>query len=124
MAGDSDITAILAARNDFVYLSTGSVPLDDSGLTYLDVSTMDGSKVILLVEKTSTALVPTVVVVDGAKYTAGTIGNLTQLTTAGTPAYVVGPLETARFKDSDGYIKLTKSTADASTIYVRAILLP
>ena len=120
---DSDVTAILAKQNSFVLFSTGAIEAHDTGSAYLDVSTMDGSKVLFIVECAST-LVPTVVVADGAEYSGGSIGDLEKLTSASAGEYLLGPLETSRFKDSNGYIKITKSTADAAAVYVRAILLP
>ena len=122
MAGSSDITAVKALRNDIVDFTTGAINAKDTGYAYLDVSTMDGSKVIFLVDRAG-AKNPTITVFDGAEYTGGAIGNLTELTTAGGE-YIIGPLETARFKDSNGYIKIGKATADTATLYVRAILLP
>jgi len=122
MAGDSDITAIVAVKNDVVDFSTGAINAGDTGDAYLDVSTMDGSKVIFIVDRAG-AKNPTIVVKDGANFTAGAVGNLTEVTTA-SGEYIIGPLETSRFKDSDGYIRIGKSTADTATLYVRAILLP
>ena len=128
MAGDSAITAVKALRNDVVDFSTAAVNAKDTGFAYLDVSTMDGSKVIFLVDRGG-AKNPTLTVFDGGStsnptyFSGGSQGNLTELTTAGGE-YIIGPLETARFKDSDGYIKIGKSTADTATLYTRAILLP
>lgn len=123
MAGSSDITAVKALRNDIVDFSTASIVANDTGYAYLDVSTMDGSKVIFLAQRCAGAKAPTIVVIDGAEFTAGAVGNLTELSTA-SGEYIIGPLETARFKDSNGYIKIGKSTADTAVVYVRAILLP
>ena len=122
MAGSSAITAVKALRNDIVDFTTGAVNAGDTGYAYLDVSTMDGSKVLFLVDRAG-AKNPTIAVIDGAEFTAGAVGNLTELTTA-SGEYIIGPLETSRFKDSNGYIKIGKSTADTATLYVRAILLP
>ena len=83
---------------------------------------MDASKVLFLVKR-SGAGAATIVVPDGAEYTGGTVGNLTQLTSA-AGEYVIGPLETAIYKDSNGYIKVNMSTASTTTLTVRAILLP
>lgn len=124
MAGDSDITAVLAVKNDIILFTAAGITADDTGDAYLDVSTMDGSKVIFIAQRDTAATKnPTLVVYDGAEYSAGSVGNITQLTTLGGE-YLIGPLETSRFKDSDGYIRIGTSTADSIVISVRAILLP
>jgi hypothetical protein len=123
MAGSSAITAVEATRNDGDLFSTAAPPLTSTGAyAYLDVSDMDASKVIFVAEQTG-ALVTNIVVKDGAQYTGGTIGDLT-VTTTGAKEYLIGPLETHRFKDSNGRINLAKSTASTSVTRVRAILLP
>ena len=122
MAGSSDITAVLAGINSGVGFSTAAINAGDTGFAYLDVSTMDGSKVIFIVGNGASSDA-TLKVIDGANFSAGAVGDLEVAMTSGAE-YIVGPLETARFKDSDGYIKIGKTTADADKVYVRAILLP
>lgn len=122
MAGSSDIAAVLATKNTAVLFSADAIVANDTGYAYLDVSTMDASKVLFLVERAG-AKAETLVVIDGAEYSGGTIGNYTKATTV-AGEYICGPFETSRFKDSNGYIKLAASTASTGVINVRAILLP
>jgi hypothetical protein len=123
MAGDSDLTVVTAVKNSIVNFSTGYIVAHDTGQAYLDVSTMDGSHVIFLVKHIG-AKAGTISVQDGAEYSGGSIGNLKSSATTDTGEYIVGPLETARFKDSDGYIRLFKTTDDTDVFRVRAILIP
>jgi hypothetical protein len=124
MAGSSEITAIEAVRNTKALMSTGSVRLSDTGANaYLDVSDEDASKVIFIVEQTAGAAA-NVTFKNGAEYTGEGIGDYTFATT-GAGEYVVGPMETHRFKDDDGYINIQAgTTGSTSVIYARAILLP
>ena len=119
MAGDSEITAAVAVTNSGVLIPAG-ISVTSTGAGYLDVSTMDGSKVVFVVTSTAAAEID---VQDGAEFTGGTVGNLVFATT-GAKTYAVGPLETSRFKDSNGYIKIEKSTGDTTPVSVQAILLP
>jgi len=121
MAGDSDITVAKCKSTALTSMVAG-ILADDTGDAYLDVSTMDASKVIFRVVRAGVKN-PTLVINDGAEFSGGTIGNYSLATTAAGD-YVIGPLETARFKDSDGYIRFSKSTADTATLTVQAILLP
>lgn len=123
MAGDSDLTALVKTRNTMQLFSTAGILTTDTGAAYLDVSTMDGSKVLFLLGKVG-GKTGTIKVQDGAEYSGGTIGDYTLITTAGTGRYAIGPLETSRFKDSDGYIKIFKDTKDTDVWTVTAILLP
>ena len=124
MAADTAISAVLAVKNDIVTFTAAAKPLHDTSICYLDVSTMDGSKVIFLVQRDTEATNnPTIKVTDGAEFSAGAVGNLTQLTTLGGE-YIIGPLETSRFKDSNGYINVYQSTDDSIVMGIRAILLP
>jgi len=123
MAGSSDITAVLAKRNEAVLFSSGAIEANSTGAyAYLDVSTMDASKILFLVDRTG-GKAETLVVKDGGQYSGGAIGDYEKATSV-AGEYIVGPLETARFKDSNGYIKLALSTASTGIGYVRAILLP
>ena len=123
MAGsDSAITAVLAVKNDMAKFVTGSVEANDTAYAYLDISTMDGGKVIFIIEEAGADLA-TILIKDGAAFSAGTIGDLKEATTA-SGEYIVGPFETSRFKDSNGYIRVGMSSASSSVLNVRAILLP
>jgi len=122
MAGSSDVTAVLAARNTAVVFPAGAITANDTGYAYLDVSTMDASKVLFLVSRAG-GKAETLVVKNGAEYSAEGIGDYTKATTV-AGEYIAGPFETARFKDSNGYIQLAASTASTGVISVRAILLP
>ena len=57
-------------------------------------------------------------------YTGSAQGNLTIETTADLAQYLIGPLETARFKDSNGFIRFQADSADTTDMYVKAFLLP
>jgi len=122
MAGDSDLTALVKTKNTVQFFSTAGILTTDTGAAYLDVSTMDASQVLFLVGKVG-GKTGTLKIQDGAAYSGGTIGDLTQLTSAGTGRYAIGPLETSRFKDSNGFIKIFKDTVDTDVFTVTAILL-
>ena len=122
MAGDSEITVGLATRNAFADNVAGVAVLSSTAAAYIDVSTMDGSKLLILASAAAGAKRPTIVVEDGAEYSAGAVGNIEQLTTAGGTYNIV--VETARCKDSNGYINITKDTTDTTPVTVSAILLP
>lgn len=119
MAGDSAMTAAVAARNAGVLIPAG-ISVTSTGAGYLDVSEMAGDKVLFIVTSTAAAAVR---VENGGTYSAEGIGDLTVATT-GAKTYTLGPLETARFKDTDGYINIFKSTGDTTPVSVQAILLP
>ena len=127
------ITAVKAATNDIVTFTRAAVTCTAGSASYLDVSTMDGSKVIFILNKADdTVAAGTITITDGANFTAGAVGNVLQATTAGdcvavstaTCEYICGPFETARVKDSNGRINIIKSSVDVSVVSVRAILLP
>lgn len=122
MAGDSAITVTTVARNAFKNDVSEKVVLSSTASVYVDVDTMDAAKLLIIVDRPAGAKNPTIVVTDGAKYSAGEVGNITQLTTAA--GFYCLSLETARFKDSNGYIKITKDTTDTVVVNVSAILLP
>ena len=130
MAGDSAITATKAVLNSYAVVTAAGKIAHDTGDAYLDVSTMDGSKVLFLVNVIGTDTNTSLIVSDGGStsnplyYTGGGQGNLEIETTATLAHYIIGPLETARFKDTDGYIRFSASTADTTDMYVRAFLLP
>lgn len=121
---DSAITAIEAARNASALLSTAAPAINDTGdNVYLDVSDEDASKAIFIVEQTGSSA-ETVTFKSGGHYTGEGIGDYS-FNTTGEAEYVVGPMETHRFKDSDGYINIQAGTSGStSVVRVRAILLP
>jgi len=129
MAGDSDLTAVLAVPNGIVNFSTDFIVAHDTGQAYLDVSTMGGGSVIFLVKYIG-AKVGTISVQDGGStsnplwYTGSEQGNLKSSATSDTGEYIIGPLETSRFKDTDGFIRIFKTTDDTDVYNVRAILIP
>ena len=122
MACDSDMTAAVCKSTALTSIPAGIIA-HDTGMAYLDVSTMDGGKVVFLVDVSGTDTNTALVIKDGAEFSGGTIGDLTMETSA-AGVYAIGPLETARFKDSDGYIYFKKDTDDTTTLTVSAILLP
>ena len=124
MAGSSEITVIEAGRNVKALMSTGAVLLSDTGANaYLDVGDEDASKVIFIIEQTGGGSAD-VTFKDGGYFTGEGIGDYTFATT-GVGEYVVGPMETHRFKDDDGYINIQHGTTGSSAVInARAILLP
>lgn len=91
---------------------------------YVDVGEKDASKLFFRVETTAADTDDYLVISDGAHFSGGTVGDLNVYFTA-TELWV-GPLETHRFKDSDGYININKTTetGDSGTATVQAFLLP
>ena len=121
---DTNITKIDAVRNGKVLFSTASPTLSDTGDdAYLDVSDLDGSKVLFFVKQTGDS--EETVDVKSGYYSAEGIGDFSFETTKGGGEYILGPFETARFKDSNGYINFRAgTTGSTSKINVRAVLLP
>lgn len=89
---------------------------------YIKTTGYDSTKLIILIDRSSAGTgTGTLTLVAGS--TAGNpvfSGNSTALNTAITVTsstgtsrnfYAIGPLETARFKDTDGYIKINVSSA-------------
>lgn len=133
MAGDSALSVRLLGTDTFVIKTTAvafkRVVLSSTGNVTIDVSTMDASKILILLNAAAGTKRPTVRIKDGGStsnplfYTGGAQGNIDILTTA-AGEYAIGPIETARFKDTSGNINVTKSTTDTTPVYVEAILLP
>ena len=121
--------------------------------TYFDVKNKDGSKILFLVahETTKVAAGSTWYVGTSDTATTGTTYNInfsarlkgrmklkqakyakakaqTKFRVCDTTRLVsisiLGPFETARFKDTDGYIYLTKAKEGSTASKVAAILLP
>lgn len=118
---------------------------------YVDVNNADGSKLIILVARDSTIAGTTYYVgtsdtaTSGTSYTFEFTGNklgrmkLKTSKAAKAKAYtrfrstastkvvtieVLGPFETARFKDADGYINVCKAKTGSTWSKVATILLP
>jgi len=127
MAGDSALTIRKITSDSFTIKSTAvaykRVVLSSTAAVTIDVSTVDASKLVILIDKPADARTPTIVIEDGGTYTAGSVGNINILTTA-AGEYAIRAPETARVKDTAGMINITKSTTDTAIVYVQAILLP
>lgn len=118
---------------------------------YLNVNGKDGGKIILLIARESTVAGTTYYVgcsdsaTTGSSYTnqysanklyrmkfktskAAKGNTYTRFRTSGTTKLVtieaLGPFETARFKDTDGYINFCKRITGSTTAKVTAILVP
>ena len=129
MAGDSALSVRKLTRDSFAIKTTAvafkRVILSDSAAVTIDVSTMDASKIAILIDRPAGAKNPTIVIEDGGSgaYSGGSVGNITILTTE-AGEYAIGPVETAQFKDTSGKINITKSSLDTVIVYIEAILLP
>ncbi len=133
MAGDSALSVRLLGSDSFAIKTTAvafkRVVLSSTASVTIDVSTMDASNMLILLNANAGTLRPTIIIKDGGStskplyFTGGQQGNISILTTA-AGEYAIGPIETARFKDTSGNINITKSTTDTTPVYVEAILLP
>jgi len=121
-----------------------------NGNEYIDVNGKAGSKIILIVARQSTVIGTTFYIgtsdsattrsAKAALFSAAGLNRMKMRTTIAVKAKaytkfrsthstrlvtfdVLGPFETARFKDSDGHINFAKSTGSTST-RVAAILVP
>jgi len=118
------IAATSLTRNAGTLFSSTAVVTTAGTATYIDVDTMDGGKLILLVTQSAGGSTSCdITITDGAEYTAGAVGNITLQSTAAAE-YIFGPFETSRVKDSNGRINLIKSSVDTCVMSARAILLP
>ncbi len=132
MAGDSALTIRKLGSDSFAIKTTAvaykRVVLSDTGFVTIDVSTLDASNMLILLDRPADAKNPTVIIKDGGStanplfFTGGQQGNISILTTA-AGEYAIGPIETARFKDTSGNINVGKSTVDTTIVYIQAILL-
>jgi hypothetical protein len=114
----TELTLIEAARNNDAEAVAGVVVSSSTGV-YVDCNQIDASKVIFRAVSSDSAAIS----VKSGVFTAEGIGDLLVQATAASTLYI-GPVETARFKDTDGYINLLGSTAVAGDFTVQAILLP
>jgi hypothetical protein len=153
MAGSSAITVVSASYNSSTPVVTKWRTMTTAGGWYADVDGKEGSKVIFLVAAESTAVAAGTTVYVGTSDTATTgssyakpySGSLkgrmklkiakyakatseSRFRSSGTTKLmaisVLGPFETARFKDSDGYINFAKAKTGSSRALISAILLP
>jgi len=132
MAGDSALSVRILGSDSFAIKTTAvafkRVVLSDTGFVTIDVSTMDASNMLILLDRPADAKNPTVIIKDGGStsnplfFTGGQQGNISILTTA-AGEYAIGPIETSRFKDTSGNINVGKSTDDTTIVYIQAILL-
>jgi hypothetical protein len=132
MAGDSALSVRLLGSDSFAIKTTAvafkRVVLSSTGNVTIDVSTMDASNLLILLDRPADAKNPTILITDGGStsnplfFTGGGQGNIGILTTA-AGEYAIGPIETARCKDTSGKINITKSTTDTAIVYVEALLL-
>ena len=138
MAGDSALSVRKLTINDIITKTTAvaykRVVLSDTASVTIDISTMDASKLAILIDRPAGAKNPTILISGigstaggstAAKplfFTGGQQGNISQLTTeAGEYVAIV---ETARCKDTSGNLNITKDSVDTVIVYVQAILLP
>ena len=129
MAGDSAVTIRKITSDSFAVKSTATaykrVVLSSTAAVTIDVSTVDVSKLVILLDRPADVTNPTIIIEDGGSgaFSAGEVGNISILTTA-AGEYAIGALETARVKDTSSKINISKSTTDTTIVYIEAILLP
>ena len=127
MAGDSALSVRVLTSDSFALRTTAvaykRVILSSTAAVTIDVSTMDASKLVILLDRPADVKNPTIIIEDGGAFTGGTIGNIEILTTAGGE-YAIGAVETSRVKDTSSKINISKDTTDTTIVYVQAILLP
>ena len=129
MAGDSALTIRKLTGDSFAIKSTAVAykksVLSSTAAVTIDVSTVDASKLVILLSANAGTKRPTVIIEDGGSgaFTGGQAGNIEILTSA-TGQYIIGAVETARVKDTSSNINVSKDTTDSTIVYVEAILLP
>jgi len=134
MAANAITVLKMTTMNSSVAVAPTMQAVDTDTGAYLDVSKLDGSRVIFIIERTATNVagdsLTGVKVKDGdskAAFSGYTQGDLTiyagsTARAASGPFEFIGPFETARFKDSDGYIDLTCTFA-TNTAKIGAIII-
>ena len=139
MARAAIIVLKLTSANSSVSAIPTMTAVDTTTGVYIDCNNIDASKMILVFTRTVSGTAAThgemITIEDGdskAGYSAYGLGDLTIAissngrgsagadTVCGT--VFVGPLETARFKDSDGYIKVN-CTRGQNIATIGAILI-
>ena len=129
MAGDSALTVKKLSGDSFAIRSTAvaykRVVLSSTAAVTIDVSTIDVSKLVILLDRPADVLNPTIIIEDGGTgaFSGGSQGNIEILTTA-AGEYAIAALPTARVKDTSSKINISKDTTDTTIVYVQAILLP
>ena len=131
MAGDSALSVRLLGSDSFAIKTTAvafkRVVLSSTASVTIDISTMDASKLLILLDRPADAKNPTILIEDGGStsnplfFTGGAQGNLSILTTA-AGEYAISVI-TSRVKDTSNNINITKSTTDTAIVYVEALLL-
>ena len=150
MAGTTAATvASITAYNSTTAKNIGWTALATEAGRHIDVSGLDATKMILLVKGDSTDQANDVIYIgatdtddsDTANYSAGKLNqmkvNLAKVTKATAFAacratgtthlqhiYAIGPFETARFMDTDGYINIAKGKLGSTACHIAPILLP
>lgn len=132
MAGDSALTVRKIGSDSFAIKTTAvaykRVVLSSTAAVTIDVSTIDASNLLILLDRPADVKNPTIIIEDGGStanplwFTGSAQGNISILTTA-AGEYAIGPVETARCKDSSGMINVSKSTTDTTIVYIEALLL-
>ena len=153
MAGTSGLTLNKPSYNSSTPTNLRWRTFTTKGGWYADLNGAEGSKVIFLVAAESTAVSAGTTIYVGTSATADTRSaaaalysgaglNRMKLKVAKTTkasSYarfhatgstklmhiaVLGPFETARFKDSDGYLNIVKAKTGSTKACIAAILLP
>lgn len=128
MAGDSALSVKVLTGDSFGLRTTAvaykRVVLSSTAAVTIDVSTIDVSKLVILLDRPADVKNPTIIIEDGGSgaFTGGSVGNIEILTTA-AGEYAIGAVETARVKDTSSKINISKDTTDTTIVYVQAILL-
>ena len=132
MAGDSALSVRLVGTDSFASKTTAvaykRVVLSSTAAVTIDISTMDSSKLVILLDRPADAKNPTIHIEDGGStsnplfFTGGAQGNISILTTA-AGEYAIGVVSSKQ-KDTSGFINITKTTTDTAIVYVEALLLP
>lgn len=125
MAGDTALTLHELTLNEQSSAAPAVQAVSTSTGDYtIDLDGEDGSKMILHVNYSGADTGATITVKASGEFSAGGQGDLT-ISDAGSDTFYVGPLETARFKSTDGKIHIEGDTdGSTSEMSVRAILLP
>lgn len=149
MAGTTASSIVSLTYNSSTPSAIQWVALATEAGRHIDVSGVNATKMILLVTADSTDQAVDYIHIgetdtgDGtdAPYSAGELGALRvgcAKVTKGTAyaklrstasthlkhVYALGPFETARFKDADGYINISKGKEGSSVTFIAPILLP
>lgn len=121
----NELTKIELSRNAQTKDVDSLTDVSTSTGAYVDVGGFDASKLILHVNYSGADTGAVYRIKSGDHYTAEGVGDLDIIHDTAGDTFFIGPLETSRFKDTDGYINI-EATTDGSTseMSFRAILLP